>query len=186
MNKNGMLAAVSAAAAGIASGDTSDNGGKVPLAAPGDAATSAAASFTQADLDAARKAGADAERERILGIEKAAMPGHEAIVAAHKADATKTPGDTALAIIAAENAARGAQMAALNTDEAKTKVPAQPANATTAPAAAAGEGREGPEKYKAEWDGNPKLAEEFSSFEAYSAFRSMEDQGRVRMYSRKA
>lgn len=61
--------------------------------------------------------GATAERERIRGIEAAAMPGHEAIIAAHKADATKTAADAALAVIAAENAARTGKLKQLEADE---------------------------------------------------------------------
>ena len=46
------------------------------------------------------------ERDRILGIEQAALPGHEAMVAEMKADGRTTPGEAALRINAAERAAR--------------------------------------------------------------------------------
>lgn len=47
------------------------------------------------------------------------MPGHEAIITAHKADATKTPADAAMAVIAAENAARAGKIQHLEADEKK-------------------------------------------------------------------
>lgn len=57
--------------------------------------------------------GATAERVRIAGIEAQAMPGHEAIITAHKADGTKSGADTAMAIITAEKATRSGQLSAL-------------------------------------------------------------------------
>jgi len=69
--------------------------------------------------DAVYQAGATAEHERVTGIEKASIPGHEAIIAAHKADRSKSPADAALAVIAAENKARAGQLKALDKDEKK-------------------------------------------------------------------
>lgn len=54
-------------------------------------------------------AGATAERERILGIEANALPGHEKLVAELKADGKTTPDQAAARIVAAE---RGALTAA--------------------------------------------------------------------------
>ena len=65
--------------------------------------------------------GADAEVARISAIDAAAMPGHEAIITAHKADRTKTAGDAALAINAAERASMAAMKASLKADEAGLK-----------------------------------------------------------------
>jgi len=87
--------------------------------------------------------GAAAERERIAGIEVQAIPGHEALIAALKADGTKTPGDAAMAIIKAERDSRGKHAIALAADAPAAlplagapvlDAPAQPA-ATSAPAA---------------------------------------------------
>ena len=47
------------------------------------------------------------------------MPGHEAIIAAHKKDPAKTPADAAMAVIAAEKAAMGTRREALKEDEEK-------------------------------------------------------------------
>jgi hypothetical protein len=61
--------------------------------------------------------GAAAEQARIAGIEAQAMPGHEAVITAHKADRSKTGADAAMAIVAAEKATRANQMNALSKDE---------------------------------------------------------------------
>ena len=63
--------------------------------------------------------GADAEVARITAIDAAAMPGHEAIITAHKADRTKTAGDAALAINAAEKAKLVALKGSLVEDDKK-------------------------------------------------------------------
>ncbi len=195
MSKTGMLAAVSAAAAGVAAsaGEITVDAASVKKYFPDVAAAliaegkAEAKSGAQADTDAAHKAGAAAERERIIAIEQAALPGHEALVAAHKADGSKSAGDLALAIVAAEKATRAGQLAALDADEKGVKVPTQPANpAAAAPGKAALEGKEGVDKYKAEWSADPKLADEFTNFEAYAALRSMEEQGRVKVYKSRA
>lgn len=68
-----------------------------------------------------RDDGARAEHDRIASIEAVAMPGHEAIIAAHKADRSKTGADAALAVIAAENKARAAAKASLDADEVKLR-----------------------------------------------------------------
>lgn len=74
------------------------------------------------DIHAAAVAeGATAERDRIASIEAQAMPGHDAIITAHKADITKTGADTAMAIVAAEKATRANQLGALSKDEEAVK-----------------------------------------------------------------
>jgi hypothetical protein len=65
--------------------------------------------------------GATAEQQRIAGIEAAAMPGHEEIIKAHKADVSKTPADAALAVIGAEKAKLAAMKGSLEADEKKLK-----------------------------------------------------------------
>lgn len=62
--------------------------------------------------------GATAERTRIAGIEAQSLPGHEAIITAHKADGTKTAADTAMAIVTAEKGLRSNQLTSLSADEA--------------------------------------------------------------------
>lgn len=68
-------------------------------------------------------AGATAERERILGIEAHAMPGHEALIAALKADGKTNPDQAAAQVLAAEKGKLKATAAALAAD-APAPVPA--------------------------------------------------------------
>lgn len=60
--------------------------------------------------------GANAERARIQAIEATALPGHEKLIAAMKADGKSTAADAALAILAAEKTSRQAAAAALASD----------------------------------------------------------------------
>ncbi|MFN6339682.1 MAG: S49 family peptidase [Cyanobacteriota bacterium] len=56
----------------------------------------------QPQIEQARAAGADAERERVAGVRAALVPGHEALIERFCADGKTTGGDAALAVIAAE------------------------------------------------------------------------------------
>ncbi len=69
--------------------------------------------------------GAQAERERICGIEEHALPGYEAIVAEAKKDGKSTGADVALKIVKAENKIRAEKLAAIRGD-APVPVPAAP------------------------------------------------------------
>jgi capsid assembly protease len=74
-----------------------------------------------------RAEGADAERARILGVESAAMPGHEALIASLKADGKTTPGEAALQVLTAEKS---------SLDKMKTKLAAdapKPVNHAASP-----------------------------------------------------
>ena len=66
-------------------------------------------------------AGAEHESQRIAGIEAAALPGHDKVIAAHKADRGKTPADAALAVLNAERGLRAVQAQSLDADEQKLK-----------------------------------------------------------------
>lgn len=127
MNKSGMMAAV-AAAAGL--GDAPEKLDVTP---------ELIAQHFPAVADQLRDQGAQAEFDRIAGIEKAALPGHEKIIAAHKADRSKTGADAALAIIAAENASRTSVLGKLDADEGQLKglrnAPVEGADAPEASAA---------------------------------------------------
>ncbi len=63
-----------------------------------------------------RLEGAMAERERIKGIEEAALPGYEAIVAEAKADGRSTGADVALKIVKAENQVRARKLEEIRSD----------------------------------------------------------------------
>ena len=122
MSKTGMMAAV-AAAAGLGEDQVQN--------------LTVDAAFISAHFPEAAKAlreeGAQAEHQRIGAIEAAAMPGHEAIIAAHKADRSKTGADAALAVIAAERGKLAAIKPGLDADEERLSG----LTAAAAPAAAA-------------------------------------------------
>ena len=59
-------------------------------------------------IDQARAAGAEAERERVQGVRAALIPGHEALIEQFCADGKTTGGDAALAVAAAERELRHA------------------------------------------------------------------------------
>ncbi|MDR3088385.1 MAG: Clp protease ClpP [Desulfobulbaceae bacterium] len=77
----------------------------------------AAVAEAAAKAEAAGKvAGAEAERQRIADIKSQALPGHETIIEAMIADGKSTGADAAIAIVAAENAARKAALERLERD----------------------------------------------------------------------
>lgn len=69
-----------------------------------------------AGLEQGRAQGATAERDRILGIEAQAMPGHEDLIATLKADGKTSAGDAAVQILAAEKKKLGDTSRALHDD----------------------------------------------------------------------
>jgi signal peptide peptidase SppA len=77
--------------------------------------------------------GATQERERIQGVESAVLPGHEALVASFKFDGKTSPGDAALAVMAAERKKLSAQAQA-NESEAPAPVKTGATPATDPPA----------------------------------------------------
>lgn len=172
MTTSGMMAAV-AAAAGIGA-----------LAAENVTIDAAFIAQHFPDIAAGLKAeGAKAERERVLGIEKASMPGHEKIIAAYKADATKTPADAAFAVLAAEQAARAGQLQALDKDEQSMRgLRAEPANGVDPKAEREGSEPkpEGEPKWKADYASSGKLQKEFASEAEYLAYMRAEARGGIK------
>ena len=73
--------------------------------------------------NALRGEGAQAERERIQGIEEHALPGYEAIVAEAKKDGKSTGADVAMRIVKAENQVRTKKLEEIR-GEAPKPVPA--------------------------------------------------------------
>lgn len=69
--------------------------------------------------DALRGEGATAERDRVQGIDEAALPGHEGIVSEAKKDGRSTGADVALRIVKAENKLRTDKLAEIRGDAAK-------------------------------------------------------------------
>lgn len=132
----------------------------------------------------AKVEGATAERERIAGIDKLGMKGHEALVAEMKADGTSVE-QAAMKLIGAENALRDAQLAGVKSVEDKTgKIVAAPLSDTTAQASVTSSATS-PDgwatEYAAENAAGAKLRSEFSTKEDYVAFKQAEAAGKVRI-----
>lgn len=131
--------------------------------------------------------GVSAERERIAGIEAFSLPGHEKIIAAHKADPAKTPLDAGMAVAAAQRAILANANAALDEDEKKVKGLRSEANAGPEPAPKKpGDGLEGEPKWKAEWDGSSALQAEFPTQSQYVALMKAERDGMVKRLKNRA
>lgn len=159
-----------------------------PAAPP---AAPAVKTYTQAELDAAvaaardegSTAGAAAERARILGIEKAALPGHAELIAGLKADGKTTPAEAALRVVEAEKAKLGTQAQAIADVESETgkvrptaraaEPPAMPAAATT------------PDGWRGEFAASKDLQAEFGSADAYVAYQQGVASGRVREFRKR-
>jgi hypothetical protein len=183
MTKSALLASV-AAAAGLSaeSGDITVDAGFIKKHFP----DVASALISEGKAEGA-KTGADAERARIAGIEAAALPGHEAIIKAHKDDPSKSPADAAMAVLNAEKAVRAGQLAALDKDEKQVKVGSEPANpAPASTSAAKPEGLEGEAAWKVEFAGSKSLQAEFGTEAAYVALRRAEANGRVKRLKNRA
>ena len=181
MSKNSGLAAVDEAAATI-----SQNDHTATVAAAREEGRKAGFEAGRAEGEkAGRDAGAAAERERILGIEKAALPGHGELIAKLKADPTVSVGAAAMQILAAERAKVEAAGKAISGVEAVTaKVTPAPASGD-APAAPAASAAVTPDAMRAEWEKSAQLQAEFPSAEIYVAHRKAELGGNVRILERK-
>lgn len=131
-----------------------------------------------AGLIAGRAQGAEAERNRIQGIEALAMPGHDALIAQLKFDGATTAAEAALQIIAAEKQTRTAMAAKIVAD-----TPPPVPHAT--PAFADGGDDDnvhltGHAKWEHEWDSSAALQAEFKTRGAYVAYQAAFEKGLVR------
>jgi len=131
-----------------------------------------------AGLAAGKAQGAEAERNRIQGIEALAMPGHDALIAQLKFDGVTTAAEAALQIIAAEKQTRTAMAAKIVAD-----TPPPVPHAT--PAFADGGDDDnvhltGSAKWEHEWDSSAALQAEFKTRGAYVAYQSASEKGLVR------
>lgn len=125
--------------------------------------------------------GATAERERILSIEGAALPGHDALVATLKADGKTTAGDAALQIMAAEKGKLSSRLDAQKaagdlTDKIESTATSTGEDAPTVTADAPIEDRA-----KADWDAKADLRSEFVNFSTYLAYAKAQDAGQVKI-----
>lgn len=138
-------------------------------------------STSEAALAAARAEGATAERTRLAGIESAALPGHDALIAQCKADPTCTPGDAALRVNTAEREkikAHGASIA--NVEQVTGAVGAA---VTTQPDAGTVTFPQTVDGWKAEYAANAKLQSEHVSADAYANWKQGVADGRVRIFT---
>lgn len=128
---------------------------------------------TQAIADAVQ-----AERDRILGIEKLALPGHDAIVDEMKADGTTTPEQAAIRILQAEQAAGATRIQALQDADAEVDLDSAP----TATGDDVSTSTPNPDRTPEEiWDQDEKVRQEFREKSAFLAFHAAEKKGQIKI-----
>lgn len=132
-----------------------------------------------------RKAGADAERARLQGIDAHAIPGHEKLIAECKADAACTPDMAAGRILAAEKQLRDDQMKGVRAVEEETgKVGAaaasqrQDGGGATPPKPGEAKSKEA---YMADWEKSADLKADFATAESYANYAAGVAAGRIRI-----
>lgn len=138
-----------------------------------------------AGLQDGRVEGAAAERERQGQIDKLVEPGDDADLVAGLRASDKGIGDVALDLAEARRAGRANALSARiegGNDAAPLPATADDqASSQPSPASLTGE-----KKYRAEWDANAKIREEFGNsddnFGRYAAFRKNEDDRRARAH----
>lgn len=132
------------------------------------------------------KAGSEAERDRIIGLEEVSMSGHEALLEAAKKDGKTKAADLAVKIVAAEKQRGGNALKTMAEETAAEPVvtPSTANDMPNAPKIDANAPIE--ERAEAEWNGNAEIRTEFSDKDAYIAYRKAEEQGRVKRYAPKA
>lgn len=132
-------------------------------------------------VTALRAEGAKVERERILGIQAAALPGHDALVAKCIADGVDL-GATATMIMAAEKARAAGQVEALRTAE-PARVPqpaANPAGGATAKDPMADDGRPLEDRCKAAFEADARVRDEFKTLATFTAAMRVEAANQAR------
>jgi len=126
------------------------------------------------------KEGAQAERERIKGIEDAIMPGHEELAREAKFDGKTTPGEFALKQTQAEKSMRDEKAAAFEEDAVDPVNQPEPGDEKEVEE----EESEKPfeEQAKAEWNKDKALREEFlDNFDSYLAYARKAAEGKIRI-----
>lgn len=150
-----------------------------------DALSSASSTATSVALAAARVEGATAERERILGIEKMNLKGHEDLIAGFKADGKTTPAEAAVAILQAEKAKGGAVLANLASDGNQGPAPAAlaqpPAAAKSAETIMADKSRPIEERCKEAFDADESVRSEFKTLTRFTAYHRALENGQIRI-----
>ena len=128
--------------------------------------------------------GIKSERERILAIEEASLPGHEDLVAKAKQDVDMTADKLALQIIAREKQ-RGTKYIDAQ-KEVEKEMPKVAPNFESASQEKAKVDKDAPleERAKAEWQSDAKLRSEFADdYDAYFAYRKASEANQVKILS---
>lgn len=123
--------------------------------------------------------GASAERQRIADVEAQAIPGHDALVIALKADGTTTGAEAAIQILAAERTKLAAIATRLQTDSPPLIRHAH-APSETSPGSDANLPLEA--RCTQAWQDDATLHAEFSSLDAYIAFERASASKRARIF----
>lgn len=124
--------------------------------------------------------GGERERDRIKEVRDAGLPGHEALVEKLMFDGKTTGGEAATQVIAAEKGKLGSNLDRLKKDAPKGVDPSDESEHGT------GVDPNMPveERCKAEWEKDPKIRAEFTSREAYIAFKRAEENGQARVFKK--
>lgn len=128
--------------------------------------------------------GAQAERDRLAGIDKVAKPGHEKLVAEAKADGKSTAADVALAINQVEQSQGTAQVNRLVAANAALPTIDPAGGQPPAPAAKvedAGEDLPPEDQAKKDWEARKEIREEFGDLKTYTAYVKSQASGRGRI-----
>lgn len=133
------------------------------------------------ELDAARTAGAEGERNRIKEVRAQLIPGHEALIEELAMDGKTSGPEAAVKVLAADKALREQNLAALEGDGSAV-VPAAAAPVITSTTATGTP----EEQAKAEWDKDENLRAEFGGkFESYLAYKRKAATGSARIFGGK-
>ena len=130
------------------------------------------------------EAGKKQERDRILAIESAALPGHEDLIEEAKKDGSITAEKLALKIIAAEKNKASDYLA--NTKKAEEEIPKIEPNIDKSDTGEKQIPKDAPLETRAKsiWESNAKIRAEFGEdFDAYFAFAKANESGQVRILS---
>ena len=128
--------------------------------------------------------GIKSERERILAIEEASLPGHEDLVTKAKQDADMTADKLALQIVVREKQ-RGTRYVE-QASEAEKEMPKVSPNFESTSQEKAKIDKDAPleERAKAEWQSHVKLRSEFADdYDAYFAFKKANEANQVKILS---
>ena len=138
--------------------------------------------LTKGGFNEGFKAGSDAERERILGLEEVSMPGHEDLLETAKKDGKTKASDLAVKIVAAEKQ-RGGNALKTMAEESDAEPTVAPSASETPSTPHVDENAPVEERAEAEWNASADIRTEFSDKDAYIAYRRAEEQGRVKRYT---